>query len=125
MVVPTGTVTSAGVKLKLSIFTAASILPAPAVLAARPFWLPPPLSHASRSAAVIVRDLVVIFVLLREGCSFGMPNSNQVGINHGQRMAAAQIVHVGHSKECAQLFRRHFHRPWRWGLAGLGLRECR
>src|SRR5437764_12253025 len=69
MVVPTVTVTSAGVKLKLSIFTAASILLVPAVLAARPFWLPPPLSHASRSAAVIVRDLVVIFVLLKEGCS--------------------------------------------------------
>src|SRR3984893_10795390 len=115
-VVPTGTFSSAGPKLKLSILTsvisdfccaAAGTFPAPARRAANPT------PHVAKNKTAVDTILLMFFPLFF-GCFYGTVYIgrclSQRRIHHRQRMLAVHVIHICNSQHTLQLLGGHFHR---------------
>src|SRR5713226_4407685 len=131
-VVPTGTVSVPGPKLKLSIFTsvASGFCCAPA---RKFFWpmaiVPIPITSATVRAAINILLLMLFlpFYLVADQIGFLIwvkSRSSERRIDDGQSVLPLNVVHIRDSQDALELLCRHFHRPRRIRLAWLRLRKC-
>src|SRR5713226_3068557 len=131
-VVPTGTVSVPGPKLKLSIFTsvASAFCCAPAT---KLFWPMAIVPIPNTSATVrIAKDILLLmfflpFYLVADQIGFliwAKSRSRKRRIDDGQCVLPLNEVHIGNSQDALELLRRHLHRPRRIRFARLRLRKC-
>src|ERR1700704_3186103 len=130
-VVPTATVSVAGPKLKLSIFTSALEACGCSARVAKVLEL---LADSDTARTIGARTklhtLLLMTFLPLYFCKMKFRRRvvrrlRQRGIDHREGMLPADIVHVCNSQYAAQLLRRYFHWPRRIGLPWLRLRKRR
>src|SRR5215472_436897 len=134
--VPDRTVKVAGVKAKLSILTSAPAGGAAGGAA----WVvcrPARIAISIVAIAAMYKTLLVMLVPSQLKIRFAetpvsdrssalarqLTALSQRAVDDSKRVAALDIIHVGHSEETAQLVIRHLHGPGGRRRSGLGLRE--
>src|SRR5713226_5218057 len=132
IVVPAGTVSVAGPKLKLSIFT--SVVSGFCCALARKFLWPAPivLIPIANAPARTAIDTLLLMFFLRLNLSADQIGfvtcatsaSSERRIDDRQRMLPLNVVHICDSQDALQLLRRNFHWSRRSCFARLRLRKC-
>jgi len=120
-VVPTGTVTAAGPKTKLSIFTSVVEAVFSCALATKLLCSPTiPPRPTTAITSKLARNTVLLMISLPflsfenqpSGLSLrSLSGSGQRRVHNGQRMLTAHVVHIRDAQRAAQLLGGHFHRP--------------
>src|ERR1700737_2258438 len=111
-VVPAATVTAAGPKLKLSIFTSALAGPCCACtlrFCGRVINRPMAIAIGATKPAVHKRLLICFFHSESSLSELLCVALRERRVNDCERMPALHIVHVGYAQDAAQLLCRHLH----------------